>query len=52
MHGSHSASLLLRTYENIINIFDVQTKFVRLMTDNAAGSSKAFQNLTFQGFEH
>ena len=49
MHGSHSATLLSRTYENIINI---QTKFVRLMTDNAANSLKAFQNLILPGFEH
>ena len=52
MHESHSATLLLRTYENIINIFYIQTKFVRLMTDNAANSLKAFQNLILPGFEH
>ena len=38
--------------ENIINIFDIQTKFVRLITDNAANRLKAFQNLILPGFEH
>ena len=52
MHGSHSATLLLRTYENTINICDIQTKLIRLMTDSAANSLKAFQNLILPGFEH
>ena len=52
MYGNHSDTLLLQTYENTINIFYIQAKFVRLMTDNAANSLKAFQNLILPGFEH
>lgn len=52
MYGSHSANVLLQTYENIINMFDIETKLVRLVTDNASNNLKAFQNLIIPGFEH
>ena len=52
MHGSRSSTVLLKTYENIINIFDIQTKLIRLTTDNPANNFKAFQNLILPYFEH
>ncbi|CAF3089987.1 unnamed protein product [Rotaria socialis] len=52
LHGSHSANLLLQTYENVVSMFDTQTKLVRLVTDNAANNIKAFENLIIPGFEH
>ncbi|CAF1482350.1 unnamed protein product [Rotaria magnacalcarata] len=52
LHGSHTANLLLQTYENVISMFDIQTKLVRLVTDNAANNIKAFENLIIPGFEH
>ncbi|CAF4794697.1 unnamed protein product [Rotaria sp. Silwood1] len=52
LHGSHTANLLLQTYENIVSMFDIQTKLVRLVTDNAANNIKAFENLIIPGFEH
>ena len=52
MHGSCSVTVLLQTYENIIKIFDIQTKLIRLTTDNAANNFKAFQNLILPHFEH
>ena len=44
--------MLLQTYENIVNGFEIQTKVVHLVTDNAANNIKAFQNLIIPGFEH
>ena len=44
--------MLLQTYENIVNGFEIQTKVVHLVTDNAANNKKAFQNLIIPGFEH
>ena len=52
MHVSHSVTVLLPTYENIINIFDIQTKLIRLMIENAANNFKAFQNLILPHFKH
>jgi hypothetical protein len=51
LHGSHTANLLLQTYENVVGTFDIQTKLVRLVTDNAANNIKAFENLIIPGFE-
>ena len=51
LHGSHTANLLLQTYENIVSAFDIQTKLVRLVTDNASNNIKAFKNLIIPGFE-
>ena len=44
--------MLLQTYENIVSGFEIQTKVVHLVTDNAANNIKAFQNLIIPGFEH
>ncbi|CAF1314804.1 unnamed protein product, partial [Rotaria sp. Silwood1] len=52
LHGSHTANLLLETYENIVSMFNIQTKLVRLVTDNAANNIKAFETLIIPGFEH
>ncbi|CAF3800478.1 unnamed protein product [Rotaria socialis] len=52
LHGSHTANFLLQTYENVIRMFDIQTKLVRLVTDNAANNIKAFENLIIPDFEH
>ena len=51
MYGSHTANLLLQTYENAIGMFDIEGKLVRLVTDNASNNLKAFQNLIIPGFE-
>ncbi|CAF5096504.1 unnamed protein product, partial [Rotaria sp. Silwood1] len=34
------------------NPFNIQTKLVRLVTDNAANNIKAFETLIIPGFEH
>ncbi|CAF1493204.1 unnamed protein product [Rotaria sordida] len=52
LHGSHMDNLLLQTYENVVNMFDIQAKLVRLVTENAANYIKAFENLIIPGFEH
>ena len=52
MNGSHTGSVLLRSYENVINMLNLQTKLVRLVTDNAANNLKAFENFLILGFEH
>ncbi len=51
LHGSHTANLLLQTHESIIHSFDIQSKLVRLVTDNASNNIKAFENLIIPGFE-
>ncbi|CAF1524558.1 unnamed protein product, partial [Rotaria sordida] len=52
LHGSHMDNLLLQTYETVVNMFDIQAKLVRLVTENAANYIKAFENLIIPGFEH
>jgi hypothetical protein len=51
LYGSHTANLLLQNYENVINSFGIETKLVRLVTDNASNNIKAFKNLIIPGFE-
>lgn len=51
MYRSHTGNLLLHTYENVVGMFDIQSKLVRLVTDNAANNIKAFENLIIPGFE-
>lgn len=51
LHGSQTANLLLQTYESIVHSFDIQSKLVRLVTDNASNNIKAFENLIIPGFE-
>ncbi|CAF1511795.1 unnamed protein product [Adineta ricciae] len=51
LYGSHTANLLLQTYENIVNSFDINGKLVRLVTDNASNNIKAYENLIIPGFE-
>ncbi len=52
LHGSHTANMLLQTYENIVNVFEIQPKVVRMVTDNAANNIKAFKHLIILGFEN
>ena len=40
-----------RITKTSINTFGIQTKLVRLVTDNAANNIKAFQDLIIPGFE-
>ncbi|CAF0735235.1 unnamed protein product [Adineta steineri] len=49
--GTHSGAVLLKKYEEIINKFDIKSKIVRLITDNAANNINAFQNIVIPGFE-
>ncbi|UJR17867.1 hypothetical protein I4U23_004766 [Adineta vaga] len=49
--GTHSGSLLLEKYEEIVSIFGIKNKIVRLVTDNAANNISAFQNIINPGFE-
>ena len=51
MWGSHTGSLLLQTYEEIIHKFGIKSKVIRLVTDNAANNISAFQNIIVPGFE-
>ena len=51
MHGKHAANLLLHTSDNVIGAFEIETKLVRLVTDNAANNVKAFENRILPGFE-
>ena len=51
LYGSHTANLLLKNYENVISSFDIETKLVRLVTDNATNNIKAFHDLIIPGFE-
>lgn len=51
-YGSHTANLLLQTYENVISSYGIHDKLVRLVTDNAANNLKAFQDLILPGFEN
>lgn len=52
LYGSHTANLLLQTYESVIDSYGIQEKLVRLVTDNAANNMKAFQDLILPGFEN
>ncbi|CAF4195616.1 unnamed protein product, partial [Adineta steineri] len=49
--GTHSGSLLLQTYQEIINTFDIKDKIIRLATDNGSNNLKAFKDFTIPGFE-
>ena len=51
LYGTHTANLLLKNYENVISSFEIGTKLVRLLTDNATNNIKAFQHPTIPGFE-
>ncbi|CAF1525311.1 unnamed protein product, partial [Adineta ricciae] len=49
--GSHSSSLLLEKYEEIVSAFGIKDKVIRLVTDNAANNISAFQDIIIPGFE-
>lgn len=49
--GNHRAPLLLQTYENCINDFNIQSKLVRLITDSCSNNIAAFSGLIIPGFE-
>jgi hypothetical protein len=49
--GSHSGSLLLQTYEEIVNRFGIKDKVVRLVTDSSSNNISAFKDLIIPGFE-
>ncbi|CAF4404450.1 unnamed protein product, partial [Rotaria sp. Silwood2] len=49
--GSHSGSLLLQKYEEIINAFGVKNKVILIVTDSAANNIGAFQGMIIPGFE-
>ena len=51
LYGSHTANLLLQTYENVIDSFEINQKLVRLVTDNASNNIKAYEGLILPGFE-
>jgi hypothetical protein len=49
--GSHSGTLLLQKYEEIINKFGIKDKVIRLVTDNGSNNICAFKDLVIPGFE-
>ncbi|CAF3417717.1 unnamed protein product [Rotaria sp. Silwood2] len=49
--GSHSGSLLLQKYQEIINTFGIKHKIIRLVTDNGSNNINAFKDLIIPGFE-
>ncbi|CAF3849642.1 unnamed protein product [Rotaria magnacalcarata] len=49
--GSHNGSLLLQTYEEIVNRFGIKDKVIRLFTDSSSNNISAFKNLIIPGFE-
>lgn len=49
--GSHSSSLLLQKYEEIVNKFEIKNKVIRIVTDSASNNIGAFQNMIIPGFE-
>ncbi|CAF4059680.1 unnamed protein product [Rotaria sordida] len=49
--GSHSGFLLLQKYQEIINIFGIKDKIIRLVTDNGSNNINAFKDLVIPGFE-
>jgi hypothetical protein len=50
--GSHCGSSLLQTYEEIVNLFNIEHKIVRLVTDSISSNNiSAFKDLIIPGFE-
>ena len=49
--GSHSGSLLLQQYQNIVDTFGIKDKVVRLVTDSSSNNISAFKDLIIPGFE-
>ncbi|CAF3105902.1 unnamed protein product [Rotaria sp. Silwood2] len=49
--GSHSGSLLLEKYEEIVDKFGIKNKVIRIVTDSAANNINAFQKMIIPGFE-
>ncbi|CAF1054372.1 unnamed protein product [Rotaria sordida] len=49
--GSHSGFLLLQKYQEIINIFGIKDKIIRLVNDNGLNNINAFKDLVIPGFE-
>ncbi|CAF2007788.1 unnamed protein product [Rotaria magnacalcarata] len=45
LRGSHSSSLLLQNYEEIINAFEIKNKVIPILTDSAANNISAFQDM-------
>lgn len=49
--GSHTGDNLLKEYQRVTTTFNIQTKVVRLITDNASNNLSAFGALVIPGFE-
>ena len=49
--GSHTGDNLLAEYEHVTTTFNIQTKVIRLITDNASNNLSAFSQLILPGFE-
>ncbi|CAF1531206.1 unnamed protein product [Adineta ricciae] len=49
--GSHSGENLLAEYERVTTSFGIESKVVRLITDNASNNLSAFGQLLLPGFE-
>ena len=49
--GHHTADKLSAEFDRVIQLYDLNNKVVRLITDNASNNLAAFDNLVLPGFE-
>ena len=51
LEGHHTADKLSAEFDRVIQLYDLNNKVVRLITDNASNNLAAFDNLILPGFE-
>ena len=51
LEGHHTADKLSAEFDRVIQVFDLNNKVVRLITDNASNNLAAVDNLVLRGFE-
>ena len=51
LHGNHSGEKLAAEFDRVINLYNLNDKIVRLVTDNASNNLAAFDNIVLPGFE-
>jgi hypothetical protein len=51
LHGKHSGEKLAAEFDRVIQLYDLNDKIVRLITDNASNNLAAFDDIVLPGFE-
>ena len=51
LYGKHSGGKLAAEFDRVIQLYDLNDKIVRLVTDNASNNLAAFDNIILPGFE-